>query len=83
MKEIIKSLFSRLCSWACGWAQREERHFQVAIPALQELERQTDVAKTELVEQKRGTARESKRRQRVLDELALELKLLRLKGRVR
>lgn len=78
--KFISSLFTRFCNW---WSHKEH-HFQVAVPTLEHLEQQTRNAKQELVQQKLGTRRESHLRQRVQEELDLELKLLRLnKGKMK
>ena len=51
----------------------------VAAPTIEKFEDQTSVAKAELAQQRAGTSRESRLRQRVLSELDLELRLFRYK----
>ena len=70
--------FTAFCNWVCRREVIKEPHFHVAVPTLQDLERQTHVAKAELEQQRIGTQKESSQRQRILEDLDLELRLLRL-----
>lgn len=71
----------RMLRWLSRKLRRNgpTRH-PVATPALEKFADQTLVAQAELAQQRVGTNREARVRQRVLNELDLELKLFRLKS---